>query len=146
MFTVSFPDQPKLFCLAFLVTSLDCPPSSPLHSIDFTEELLEEHEAEVAKVKKYLHDNRELFNKVCLDPTIIIIAGQCYTLFLDCGTLKSDPDTVQVAQRQEVWNKLKELERRAKVLNLAHVVHLHNLSPLSKQPCPTFPCRTPPAC
>jgi len=55
---------------------------SPLHSIDFTEELLEEHEAEAARVKKYLHDNRELFNKV--------------------------------AQRQEVWNKFMELERRAK--------------------------------
>jgi len=55
---------------------------SPLHSIDFTEELLEAHEAEAAKVKKYLHDNKELFNKV--------------------------------AQRQEVWNKFMELERRAK--------------------------------
>jgi len=55
---------------------------SPLHSIDFTEELLEEHEAEAARVKKYLHDNRELFNKV--------------------------------AQRQEVWNKFMELERKAK--------------------------------
>ena len=74
---------------------------SPLHSIDFTEELLEAHVAEAAKVpdldlqahslfftetlqvKKYLHDNKELFNKV--------------------------------AQRQEVWNKFMELERRAKV-------------------------------
>jgi len=55
---------------------------SPLHSIDFTEELLEAHEAEAAKVKKYLHDNKELFNKV--------------------------------AQRQEVWNKFMELERKAK--------------------------------
>merc|ERR1712013_928387 len=55
---------------------------SPLHSIDFTEELLEAHEAEAAKVKNYLHDNKELFNKV--------------------------------AQRQEVWNKFMELERRAK--------------------------------
>merc|ERR1719481_2479916 len=55
---------------------------SPLHSIDFTEELLEEHEAEVTKTKKYLNDNKELFNKV--------------------------------AQRQEVWNKFMELERRAK--------------------------------
>ena len=34
-------------------------------------------------MKKYLHDNKELFNKV--------------------------------AQRQEVWNKFMELERRAKV-------------------------------
>merc|ERR1719334_1569450 len=55
---------------------------SPLHSIDFTEELSEEHEAEVTKTKKYLNDNKELFNKV--------------------------------AQRQEVWNKFMELERRAK--------------------------------
>ena len=35
------------------------------------------------QVKKYLHDNKELFNKV--------------------------------AQRQEVWNKFMELERKAKV-------------------------------
>ena len=41
-------------------------------------------------MKKYLHDNKELFNKV--------------------------------AQRQEVWNKFMELERRAKVsiLSLFH--------------------------
>ena len=38
---------------------------------------------ETLQVKKYLHDNKELFNKV--------------------------------AQRQEVWNKFMELERRAKV-------------------------------
>jgi len=53
-----------------------------LHSIDFTEELLEEHEAELNKMKEYLAQNKDLF--------------------------------VRVAQRQEVWSKFMELERRAK--------------------------------
>merc|ERR1719450_1544840 len=53
-----------------------------LHSIDFTEELLEEHEAELNKMQEYLAQNKDLF--------------------------------VRVAQRQEVWAKFMELERRAK--------------------------------
>merc|ERR1712226_1101742 len=48
----------------------------------FTEELLEEHEVEVAKIKMYLQDNNEIFNKV--------------------------------SQRQEIWSRFMELERRAK--------------------------------
>ena len=55
---------------------------NPLHSIDFTEELLEEHELEISRVEKYFNDNKELFNKIY--------------------------------KRQEIWNKLIELERRAK--------------------------------
>merc|ERR1719232_1185603 len=53
-----------------------------LHCIDFTEELLEEHEAELVKMQEYLAQNKDLF--------------------------------VRVAQRQEVWAKFMELERRAK--------------------------------
>ena len=34
------------------------------YSSDFTEELLEKHEAEVAKLKKYFLDNKEIFDKV----------------------------------------------------------------------------------
>merc|ERR1719233_1598152 len=55
---------------------------SPLHCIEFTEELLEEHEEEAKRLKKYLDENKKLFGRV--------------------------------ARRQEVWNKFKELERRAK--------------------------------
>lgn len=62
------PDQRNLF--------------SPLHSVDFTETLLEQHEEEAERMKKYLTDHQDLFDKV--------------------------------AQRQEVWNKFMELERRAK--------------------------------
>lgn len=54
----------------------------PLHSIEFTEELLEQHEDEVKMLKTYLMLNRDLFTKV--------------------------------GQRQEVWRKYIELERRAK--------------------------------
>jgi len=54
----------------------------PLHSIEFTEELLDLHEAEVAKLQGYLDQHKDLFAKV--------------------------------AQRQEVWNKFMELERRSK--------------------------------
>jgi len=54
----------------------------PLHSIDFSEELLERHEAEVEKLKLYYEENQELFTKV--------------------------------SQRQEVWSKFMDLERRAK--------------------------------
>ena len=54
----------------------------PLHSIDFSENLLELHEAEVERLKVHYEENRELFTKV--------------------------------SQRQEVWNKFMELEKRAK--------------------------------
>jgi len=54
----------------------------PLHSIEFTEELLEQHEEEVKRLKKYINLNRNLLTKV--------------------------------GQRQEVWRKYMELERRAK--------------------------------
>jgi len=53
-----------------------------LHSIDFTEDLLEQHEAELENMKAYLEQNRDLF--------------------------------VKVKERQEVWSKFMELERRAK--------------------------------
>ena len=46
------PDQRNLF--------------SPLHSIDFTEDLLELHEAEVAKMKSYVNNNKELFDRVAM--------------------------------------------------------------------------------
>lgn len=36
----------------------------PLHSIEFNEELLERHEQEVAKMKAYFEENKELFTKV----------------------------------------------------------------------------------
>ena len=54
----------------------------PLHSIDFGENLLELHEAEVERLKGHYEENRELFTKV--------------------------------SQRQEVWSKFMELEKRAK--------------------------------
>ena len=54
----------------------------PLHSINFTETLLEEHEAEVERLKTHYEENRELFTKV--------------------------------SQRQEVWSKFMELEKKAK--------------------------------
>jgi len=53
-----------------------------LHSVNFTEELLEKHEEEVAVMKDYFEQHKELFSRV--------------------------------AQRQEVWNKFMELERKAK--------------------------------
>merc|ERR1719219_308016 len=54
----------------------------PLHSIDFSENLLELHEAEVERLKAHYEENKELFTKV--------------------------------SQRQEVWSKFMELEKRAK--------------------------------
>merc|ERR1719419_648035 len=54
----------------------------PLHSVDFTEDLLEKHEEEVASMKLYYEQHKELFTRV--------------------------------AQRQEVWSKFMELERKAK--------------------------------
>lgn len=54
----------------------------PLHCVEFTEELLEMHEAELKKLKAYFNKNEELLTKV--------------------------------GQRQEVWKKAMELERRAK--------------------------------
>ena len=55
---------------------------APLHSIDFSEQLLELHEAEVERLKAHYEDNRDLFTKV--------------------------------SQRQNVWSKFMELEKRAK--------------------------------
>ena len=54
----------------------------PAHCVDFTEELLEQHEEEVKRMNGYYNDNKELFTRV--------------------------------DQRQKVWNKFVELERRAK--------------------------------
>merc|ERR1719228_2766500 len=54
----------------------------PLHSVDFTEDLLEKHEEEVASMKLNYEQHKELFTRV--------------------------------AQRQEVWSKFMELERKAK--------------------------------
>ena len=54
----------------------------PLHSINFTETLLEQHEAEVERLKALYEENQELFEKV--------------------------------SQRQEVWSKFMELEKKAK--------------------------------
>ena len=50
--------------------------------MDFTEDLLEKHEEEVASMKLYYEQHKELFTRV--------------------------------AQRQEVWSKFMELERKAK--------------------------------
>ena len=55
---------------------------SQIHSEEFSEQLLEEHENEVKKLQEYFNKNRELF--------------------------------VKVEQRQTVWKKYMELERRAK--------------------------------
>jgi len=54
----------------------------PLHSIDFNEELLDQHEAEVERMKEYHSQHKDLF--------------------------------LRVSQREEVWSKFIELERRAK--------------------------------
>ena len=54
----------------------------PLHSIDFTEELLEAHEEQLDDMKSYHDQHKDLFKKV--------------------------------SQRQEVWAKFMELERRSK--------------------------------
>jgi hypothetical protein len=53
-----------------------------LHSTNFTEEVLEAHEAEARRMKEYFNVHSDLFSKV--------------------------------SQRQEVWNKFMDLERRAK--------------------------------
>ena len=50
---------------------------------------MEEHEAEVAKVKKYLHDNRELFNKVSQGFRRENITS--YWFYLSESTIKLDP-------------------------------------------------------
>ena len=38
----------------------------PIHCIEFTDELLQEHEDEAKRLKKYLDENKELFDRVAM--------------------------------------------------------------------------------
>ena len=56
----------------------------PLHSIEFNEELLERHEQEVAKMKGYFEENKELFTKVSQ-------RQQVWGQFMELERRKKDP-------------------------------------------------------
>ena len=62
---------------------------SPLHCIEFTEELLEIHEAEAERFKKYLSDNSELFEKVQKRQEVrmrhFVVKLYFYTQIFRCG-------------------------------------------------------------
>lgn len=82
---------------------------SPLHCIDFTEELLEEHEAEAEKLKSYLNDNKELFEKVAM-------RQQVWSKFMELERRAKDPSRLMNARGNSLLMEEKERNKVNKAL------------------------------
>jgi len=81
---------------------------SPLHSVEFSEEILEAHEAEVLRLKKYLDDNQELFAKVSKRQEV-------WKRYMDLESRAKDPTRLMNSR----GNSLLEEERERKSVNRA---------------------------
>lgn len=82
---------------------------SPLHCIDFTEELLEEHEAEAEKLKNYLNENKELFEKVAM-------RQQVWSKFMELERRAKDPSRLMNARGNSLLMEEKERNKVNKAL------------------------------
>ena len=82
--------------------------SSPLHSVEFSEKILEAHEAEVLRLKKYLDDNQELFDKVCKRQEV-------WRRYMDLESRAKDPTRLMNSR----GNSLLEEERERNSVNRA---------------------------
>lgn len=80
-----------------------------LHSIDFTEELLEQHEAELEKMKEYLELNRELFVKVERRQEI-------WSKFMELERKAKDPSRLMNARGTALLEEEKERNKVNKTL------------------------------
>merc|ERR1719445_19297 len=80
-----------------------------LHSIDFTEDLLESHEAELGKMKEYLELNRELFIKVEKRQEI-------WSKFMELERKAKDPSRLMNARGTALLEEEKERNKVNKTL------------------------------
>ena len=80
-----------------------------LHSIDFTEELLEQHEAELERMKEYLELNKELFIKVEKYQDI-------WNKFMELERKAKDPSRLMNARGTALLEEEKERNRVNKTL------------------------------
>ena len=85
---------------------------SPLHSTDFTGELLEEHTAEVTKMEKYFNDNKELLSKVALRQEV-------WNKFIELERRAKDPSRLLKARGTSLL--VEEKERNKVNKNLPQV-------------------------
>jgi len=82
---------------------------SPLHCIDFTEELLEEHEAEAERLKTYLNDNKDLFEKVAMRQEV-------WSKFMELERRAKDPSRLMNARGNSLLQEEKERNKVNKAL------------------------------
>jgi len=82
---------------------------SPLHSIDFTEDLLELHEAEVAKMKSYVNNNKELFDRVAMRQEV-------WNKFMELERRAKDPSRLMNARGNSLLVEEKERNKVNKAL------------------------------
>eukprot|EP00092_Neocalanus_flemingeri_P102604 GFUD01131245.1.p1 GENE.GFUD01131245.1~~GFUD01131245.1.p1 ORF type:complete len:662 (-),score=174.00 GFUD01131245.1:409-2394(-) len=82
---------------------------SPLHSIDFTEDLLDQHEAEVAKLKTYLSGNKELFDRVATRQEV-------WSKFMELERRAKDPSRLMNARGNSLLVEEKERNKVNKAL------------------------------
>ena len=74
---------------------------SPLHCIEFTEELLEEHEEEAKRLKKYLDENKELFDRVAMRQEV-------WNKFMELERRAKDPSRLMNARGNSLLQEEKE--------------------------------------
>lgn len=82
---------------------------SPLHCIDFTEELLEEHEAEAERLKTYLNENKDLFEKVAMRQEV-------WSKFMELERRAKDPSRLMNARGNSLLQEEKERNKVNKAL------------------------------
>ena len=82
---------------------------SPLHCIEFTEELLEEHEEEAKRLKKYLDENKELFDRVAMRQEV-------WNKFMELERRAKDPSRLMNARGNSLLQEEKERNKVNKAL------------------------------
>merc|ERR1719233_357922 len=82
---------------------------SPLHCIEFTEELLEEHEEEAKRLKIYLDENKELFDRVAMRQEV-------WNKFMELERRAKDPSRLMNARGNSLLQEEKERNKVNKAL------------------------------
>ena len=82
---------------------------SPLHCIEFTDELLQEHEDEANRLKKYLDENKELFDKVGMRQEV-------WNEFMELERRAKDPSRLMNARGNSLLQEEKERNKVNKAL------------------------------
>jgi len=82
---------------------------SPLHCIEFTEELLEEHEEEAKRLKIYLDENKDLFDRVAMRQEV-------WNKFMELERRAKDPSRLMNARGNSLLQEEKERNKVNKAL------------------------------